>query len=104
MTDADERRARRRPARGAGYGRPAAWLPPLALVLLALAVTTVVEPWPEGRVLVTVRGTGPHGVTVSDLVVLAVTALATVLWLRLTVTRRRRVPAPGRSPRRPEGA
>ncbi len=63
------------------YLRPGAWLPVLALVGLAGFLAEVVRPWPEGPILYTPRGLGPHGITASDVVVLAVVVVAVVVWL-----------------------
>ncbi len=63
--------------------RPGAWLPVLALVALAGYLAEVVRPWPEGRILFAPRGLGPHGVTASDVIVLAVVVVASLAWLRL---------------------
>ena len=63
------------------YRRPIVWEPPAALVALAWILADVLEPWPEGRVLLTLKGFGPRGVTVSDVVLLGVIAVLTVAWL-----------------------
>ena len=65
----------------ANYRRAIVWAPPAALVALAWVLAEVVEPWPEGRVLLTVKGLGPHGVTVSDLILLGILTVLTVAWL-----------------------
>lgn len=75
------------------YLRPTASVPLLALALSALYLAEVVEPWPEGRILVTLRGLGPHGVTLSDVVVLAAVAALGFGWLRLIAARDERDPA-----------
>ncbi len=49
-----------------------AWLPLVVLALTAVFLAEVVEPWPEGRILMTLHGLGPHGITVSDVLVLGV--------------------------------
>ena len=63
------------------YRRPIVWVPPAALVALAWILADVLEPWPEGRILLTLKGFGPRGVTVSDVVLLGVVAVLTVAWL-----------------------
>ncbi|MDQ6725932.1 MAG: hypothetical protein M3066_07185 [Actinomycetota bacterium] len=63
------------------YLRPGAWLPVVALIGLAGFLAEVVRPWPEGRILYTPRGLGPHGITAADVIVLAVVVVAAVVWL-----------------------
>lgn len=67
--------------------RPRVWLPFLVLGLVAVFLAEVVEPWPEGRILLTLHGLGPHGITVSDVVVLGAVAVLGAGWLRLTTGR-----------------
>lgn len=60
--------------------RPGVWLPVVALAAVA-GVLTQVQPWPEGRVVMALRGFGSRGVTVSDLVVAAVVVVVAGAWL-----------------------
>ena len=64
-----------------GWRRPVAWVPLTALVVLTGVLAELVEPWPEGPVLLTLTGTGPHGITLSDIVVLVVVGVLSVVWL-----------------------
>jgi hypothetical protein len=61
--------------------RPIAYLPILALAAAAYLLAQVIEPWPEGRVLLRVKGLGPHGVTVSDVLVSTVVIGTALGWL-----------------------
>lgn len=60
-----------------------AWLPLVVLALTAVVLAEVVEPWPEGRILMTLHGLGPHGITVSDVLVLGVIVILGLGSLRL---------------------
>lgn len=70
-----------RTAMASTYLRPGAWLPVLALVVLAAFLAEVVQPWPEGPILLAPRGLGPHGIATSDVVVLALVVAGSALWL-----------------------
>lgn len=63
------------------WRRPAVWAPLAALAGLTWVLAQLVAPWPEGRILLTLTGTGPHGITVSDIVVLVVVGLLSAIWL-----------------------
>ncbi len=70
--------------------RPSAWLS-LASLLAVATVVAAVQPWPEGPILLTVKGFGPHGLTFSDVVVgafVVVVAMASVLILARRETKR----------------
>jgi hypothetical protein len=76
--------------------RPRAWLPLLVVALVAL-VLALLEPWPDGPVLLGVRGLGPRGITLSDAIVLAALVVLGFGWLRFLAVREKR---PGASSRR----
>jgi hypothetical protein len=63
--------------------RPLAWVPLLALTVVALVLAQAVQPWPEGPVLLTLRGFGPHGIVFSDVVLLVLLVAISLTWLRL---------------------
>jgi len=63
-----------------GYGHPAVWAPVLALVAVAAFVAEVVQPWPEGGVLLTV--TANHGLTWADVAVVGVVSAVSAAWIR----------------------
>ncbi len=68
------------------WRQPVAWLP-LASLLAVAAVAAAVQPWPEGPILLTPSGFGPHGVTFSDVLVGAFVVVAAMGWVLLLATR-----------------
>ncbi len=64
-----------------GCRRPVVWAPLVALLVLTGTLAQVAAPWPEGPILVTLTGTGPHGIALSDIVVLVVVGLVSAVWL-----------------------
>lgn len=65
----------------ATYRRPTAWVPIAAVLAIAVYLAEVVEPWPEGGILLSVPGTTSHGLTFSDVVLMAVLVTSSVAWL-----------------------
>lgn len=62
--------------------RPRVWLPPATLAVLAVVLAQLVRPWPEGPILLTLHGFGPHGITTSDLVVAGLLVVLSAAWVR----------------------
>ncbi len=68
----------------------------VALALTAIFLAEVVEPWPEGPTLLPLHRLDPHGVSMSDVVVLGALGVFGFGWLRLIAARGRR-PRPSRA-------
>jgi len=71
-------------------------MPPVGLAVTAFVVAQIVQPWPEGPILLTQRGLGPHGIVLSDVVLLAVVVMISLAWVRVALQQ-----DGGVSPRRP---
>lgn len=62
-----------------------ALLPVLGLAGVGAVLALVIEPWPEGPVLLTIKGTGPHGLSLSDaLMGVALSGAGTAWFVFLT--------------------